>query len=296
MSATPFRHPVLAVSHGPGPLWLLKHGEQSRTSEPAKNVAGIWKKLYPKSSGAAPKPKRILLISAHWESYRHEQHEISRASAPDMIYDYGGFPPESYEFVYGAKGDAEFAEELQTLLSLRKIKSTLVERGFDHGTFVPLMLIRPQADIPVVTLSINGKLSTPAHFALGRALAPLREQDTLIICSGQATHGRRGHPGVPFEPNAFAFQEWLDGALTAETSTLSQAQREAELLKWTNAPGAEGAHPRAEHFIPFVVAAAAGMDTDTPAATKLYGGWGGNHLSYASYAWGVGGAVPASSA
>lgn len=287
MSTAPFRHPVLAVSHGPGPKWLLSHGEQSRTSTPAKNVAGIWKKLYPKGSSAL-KPKRILLISAHWESYRLEQHEISRASAPGMIYDYGGFPAESYELVYAAKGDAEFAEELHGLLAQRKIKSTLVDRGFDHGTFVPLMLLRPQADIPVVTLSINGKLSTPAHFALGCALAPLREQGTLIVCSGQATHGRQGHPGVQYEPNAFAFQEWLDLVLTAE-KPLTLSQREAALLQWASAPGAGEAHPRAEHFIPFVVAAAAGMDAETPEAAKLYGGWGGNHLSYATYAWGVAG-------
>lgn len=279
-----FRHPVLAVSHGPGPLWLLKSGEQSRSSEPAKNVAGIWKKLYPSSS---PKPKRILLISAHWESYRVEQHEISRASAPGMIYDYGGFPQESYEFVYSAKGDAEFAEELYNMLKQHKIKSSLVERGYDHGTFVPLMLIRPQADVPVVTLSINSKLNTKAHFDLGCALAPLRDQDTLIICSGQATHGRRGdtRPG-DIVPYALDFQEWLDKVFAAD-SGLSYAQRQEELLKWERVPSAAEAHPRSEHFIPFIVAAAAGMDRDAPAADKLYGGWGGNHLSYATYAWGV---------
>lgn len=291
MSATattsPFRHPVLAVSHGPGPLWLLKDGSQSRSSEPARNVAGIWKQIYPKGSNA-PTPKRILLISAHWESYRLEQHEISRASAPGMIYDYGGFPQESYEFVYGAKGDAAFAEELHQLLAQRKIKSTLVERGFDHGTFVPLMLIRPQADVPVVTLSINSKLNTAAHFALGQALAPLRDQDTLIICSGQATHGRAGHPGLARAPYALAFQEWLDNVLAPESGWSFEQRRDA-LLQWTStAPSAAEAHPRSEHFIPFIVAAAAGMDAAAaPAATKLFGGWGGNHLSYASYAWGI---------
>lgn len=281
LAMSDFRHPVLAVSHGPGPMWLLKSGSQNRSSEPAKNVAGIWKKLYPKSS---PKPKRILVISAHWESYR-QGHEISKASAPGMIYDYGGFPDESYELKYPAKGDTEFAEELYGLLAQHKIKSTLVDRGYDHGVFVPMMLIRPQADIPIVTLSINSKLNTRAHLDLGKALAPLREQGTLIVCSGQATHGRSGR--TPYiVPYALSFQEWLDKAFASE-SGLSYNQRYDELLKWESAPSANEAHPRTEHFIPFVVAAAAGMDDAAPAARKLFGGWGGDHLSYATYAWGV---------
>uniref|UniRef100_K3WK20 Extradiol ring-cleavage dioxygenase class III enzyme subunit B domain-containing protein n=1 Tax=Globisporangium ultimum (strain ATCC 200006 / CBS 805.95 / DAOM BR144) TaxID=431595 RepID=K3WK20_GLOUD len=276
-----FRHPVVAVSHGPGPMWLLKSGDQSRASEPAKNVAGIWKQIYAKG---APKPKRILVISAHWESYR-QGYEISRASTPDMIYDYGGFPDESYEFNYKAKGDAAFAEELYDLLAQHKIRSTLVERGYDHGVFVPMMLIRPQADIPIVTLSLNNKLNTKAHWDLGKALAPLREQGTLIICSGQATHGRGGR--TPYVvPYALTFQEWLDKVFTPE-SGLSYSQRYDELIQWERAPAARDAHPRTEHFIPFIVAAAAGMDAAAPAAYKLFGGWGWDHLSYASYAWGV---------
>ncbi|KAF1324561.1 Udp-n-acetylglucosamine--peptide n-acetylglucosaminyltransferase sec, partial [Globisporangium splendens] len=285
-----FRHPVLAVSHGPGPMWLLKSGDQNHTSEPARNVAGIWKKLYTKGT---PKPKRILVISAHWESYR-QGYEISRASAPDMIYDYGGFPDESYEFKYMAKGDTAFAEELYDLLSQHKIRSTLVERGYDHGVFVPMMLIRPQADIPIVTLSINNKLNTKAHWDLGKALAPLREQGTLIICSGQATHGRGGR--TPYVvPYALTFQEWLDKVFAPE-SGLSYNQRYDELIKWENAPAARDAHPRTEHFIPFIVAAAAGMDDAAPAAQKLFGGWGWSHLSYASYAWGISGETNMSAA
>ncbi|KAG7396164.1 hypothetical protein PHYBOEH_002661 [Phytophthora boehmeriae] len=197
-------HPVLAVSHGPGPLWLLKHGVENRSSKPARNVASIFKKLYP---GGANKPKQILLVSAHWETYR-VGFEISKSPAPGMLYDYEGFPPEAYKAVYAAKGDSDFANEVSALLSRSKIKATQVLRAFDHAAFVPMTLIRRQADIPVVTLSINWKLNARAHFELGRALAPLRDQDTLIICSGQATHGLPGH-GDDIPQSGLDFQECL---------------------------------------------------------------------------------------
>ncbi|RLN90373.1 hypothetical protein BBJ28_00009952 [Nothophytophthora sp. Chile5] len=204
-----------------------------------------------------------------------------------MLYDYEGFPPEAYKVVYGAKGDSEFANEVSTLLSRSKIKTTQTLRGFDHGAFVPMTLIRRQADIPVVTLSINWKLNPRAHFELGKALAPLRDQDTLIICSGQATHGQRGE-GDEVPQSALDFQDWLDEVVTTGESELTCAQRREQLLAWESAPGALQAHPRSDHFMPFLVAAGAGMEKSRPGATKLFGGWGiDNHLSYASYAWGI---------
>ncbi|KAL3668111.1 hypothetical protein V7S43_006974 [Phytophthora oleae] len=280
-------HPVIALSHGPGPLWLLKHGVENRTSKPARNVASIFKKIYP---GGAHKPKRILLVSAHWETYRLG-FEISKSPAPGMLFDYEGFPPDAYKVAYPAKGDADFANEVAALLSRSKIKATQVLRAFDHAAFVAMTLIRRQADIPVVTLSINWKLNARAHFELGRALAPLRDQDTLIICSGQATHGLRGE-GDEIPQSSLDFQAWLDMVLTkdeeGQEEGLTYAQRQIKLLAWDSAPGALEAHPRADHFMPFLVAAGAGMEKKAPEATKLYGGWGvDNHLSYATYAWGT---------
>ncbi|KAG2829512.1 hypothetical protein PC116_g11866 [Phytophthora cactorum] len=281
-----YHHPVLALSHGPGPLWLLKHGVENCTSKPARNVASIFKKLYP---GGAHKPKRILLVSAHWETYRIG-FEISKSPSPGMLFDYEGFPPDAYKVVYPAKGDADFANEVATLLSRSKIKATQVLRAFDHAAFVPLTLIRRQADIPVVTLSINWKLNAHAHFELGRALAPLRDQDTLIICSGQATHGLRGE-GDAIPQSGLDFQAWLDSVLTRGEEgqeEVTYAQRQEKLLAWESAAGAFEAHPRADHFMPFLIAAGAGMEKKVPQATKLYGGWGiKNHLSYATYAWGA---------
>ncbi|TYZ66893.1 hypothetical protein PybrP1_004053, partial [[Pythium] brassicae (nom. inval.)] len=187
-----------------------------------------------------------------------------------------GFPSESYEFVYATKGDAKFAEELHGMLAQHKIKTTLVDRGFDNCTFVPLMLTRPQADIPVVTRSINGKLSTSAHFALGHALAPLREQGTLIVCSGQATH-----------------EVARLGAYDRETADSSAARGGCAAVGERTKRTRSTPSRRALHLL--VIAAAAGMDADTSEAAKLFGDWEGNHLSYATYARGVAGAGPSSS-
>lgn len=279
-------HPVVVVSHGPGPLWLLKSGAENRQSLPARNMASVLKRLYPR--GAAL-PKRILLVSAHWETYR-VGFEISRSPSPGMLYDYEGFPAEASELVYPAKGDADFAEEVAAALARSKIRVTPVLRAFDHAAFVPMALMRRQADIPVVTMSINWKLNTKAHLDLGRALAQFRDRDTLIVCSGQATHGMANTSELSADgisTDAEQFQGWLDEVLT-NASELTFQQRQERLLAWeTKAPFAAQAHPRPEHFMPFLVAAGAGMDKHKPEATKLFGGWGGSCLSYASYAWGL---------
>ncbi|GAB9468280.1 Udp-n-acetylglucosamine--peptide n-acetylglucosaminyltransferase sec [Globisporangium polare] len=288
-SQAPFRHPVVVVSHGPGPLWLLDDGfhGMNKHCEAARNVASVFRKIYGSSPSKQPLPKRILFVSAHWESRRYG-FEISKSPAPEMIYDYGGFPDESYEVVYPAKGDPSFAAKIKDVLASNEITATLVERGYDHGVFVPMSLIRPEADIPVVTVSINDRLSASDHFALGKALAPLRDEDTLIICSGQATHNLRAgfNPGEPVARWAQEFESWLDATFATE-STMSYEERKAAVEKWPSAPSAKKAHPTPDHFTPFVVAMGAGMEPEQPAATKLFGGWGVGQLSFASYAWGV---------
>eukprot|EP00644_Phytophthora_capsici_P004208 jgi/Phyca11/7112/fgenesh1_pm.PHYCAscaffold_17_\ len=253
-----FRQPVVAVSHGAGPLWLLDDDTAglSKNSQSAKNQL----------------PKRILFVSAHWEA-RSTGLEISKSAAPEMLYDYSGFPPESYELVYGAKGDP-----------------ALVDRPYDHGTFVPMFLMRPQADIPIVTMSINDRmLDAKDHFELGRALAPLRDEDTLIITSGQATHNMYADwfpEGHPIEPWALEFQNWLDKTLST-TSTQTYSERMESITAWKKAPYASKCHRTPDHFTTFVVGAGAGMEENSPAAKKLNGGWGLGHMSFASYAWGV---------
>ncbi|KAG2841380.1 hypothetical protein PC116_g6256 [Phytophthora cactorum] len=281
---TSFHHPVVAVSHGPGPLWLLSSGfaGMSNSSLPARTLTTTFEKLYPKGENL---PKRILFVTAHWES-ESSGFEISNAAKPEMIYDYYGFPSEAYNVVYPAEGDSAFAQKVKEQLEKYNIKAKLVGRGFDHGVYVPMLLIRPEADIPIVTMSINSRLSNQDHFDLGKAIAPFRDEDTLIFCSGQATHNMRAsreHTN-PLMPWAAAFQGWLDNTLTSE-STLGYSERGVSIIDWPNAPAARLAHPTPDHFVPFVTAAGAGMEENRPAAEKLFGGWGMGHMSFASYAW-----------
>ncbi|EGZ16724.1 hypothetical protein PHYSODRAFT_330777 [Phytophthora sojae] len=195
---------------------------------------------------------------------------------------------EAYDVVYPVKGDPAFARQVKEQLQKSNIQSQLVDRGFDYGVFVPMLLIRPDADIPIVTMSINSGLSNQAHVDLGKAIAPFRDEDTLIFCWGQATHNMRAsrEPTNPLMPWAAAFQGWLDNTLTSESS-LSCSQRGGRIVDWPSAPAARLAHPTPDHFPPFVAAAGAGMEENKPEAEKLFGGWGMGHMSFASYAWGV---------
>ncbi|GMF16984.1 unnamed protein product [Phytophthora fragariaefolia] len=205
-----------------------------------------------------------------------------------MIYDYYGFPQEAYDHVYPAKGDPVFAQRVKEQLEANKIKAKLVNRGFDHGVFVPMLQIRPQADIPIVTISINSYLSNQDHFDLGKAIAPLRDEDTLILCSGQSTHNLRGMSSrsPALIEGTHAFQAWLDDTLSSK-SKLDLQERVKAITSWRSAPGARFAHPSPDHFMPFIVGAGAGMDEKEPGAQALFGGWGIEHLSFANYAWGI---------
>ncbi|CEG41159.1 conserved hypothetical protein [Plasmopara halstedii] len=279
-----FRHPVVTLSHGPGPLWLLSSGFAGldKNSESARQLTTIFDKLYPKKSNL---PKRILYVSAHWDS-ESDGFEISSAANPNMIFDYHGFSDEAYQVKYPAKGDPEFAQKVKKHLEKNHIKAKLVDRGFDHGVFVPMVLIRPEADIPIVTMSINLRLSNKAHFDLGKAIAHFRNDDTLILCSGQATHNLRASCDLKHTPVEWAaqFQGWLDSTFTSE---LSYGQRHDQIINWSVAPAAKLAHPTPDHFIPFVVGAGAGMEESKSEAEKLFGGWGMGHMSFATYAWGI---------
>ncbi|GMF54020.1 unnamed protein product [Phytophthora fragariaefolia] len=281
-----FRHPVVAVSHGPGPLWLLSSGfaGMNKSSLAARTLSSTFEKLYPKGTNL---PKRILVVTAHWES-DSSGFEISNAAKPDMIYDYYGFPQEAYDVNYPAKGDPAFAQKVKMQLEKNNLKAKLVNRGFDHGVYVPMLLIRPEADIPIVTMSINSRLDSKAHFDLGKAIAPFRDEDTLIFCSGQATHNMRASrdPNNPIMDWAAAFQGWLDNTLTAD-SKLSYGQRGDQIINWAATPAARLAHPTPDHFLPFVVAVGAGMEETKPEADKVFGQWGMGHMSFATYAWGV---------
>jgi 4,5-DOPA dioxygenase extradiol len=282
-----FRHPIVAVSHGPGPLWLLATGfdGMNKDARPAKLLLSLFDKLYPTGEHL---PKRILLVSAHFES-DSSGFEISNAANPEMIYDYYGLPDEAYDVVYPARGDPAFAQKVKEQLEKNNLKAKLVNRGFDHGAFVPMALIRPQADIPVVNMSINSYMSNQDHFNLGKAIARFRDEDTLIICSGQSTHNLRGisSRSPALMEGARAFQSWLDDALSSSSSK-SLEERTKEITTWQDsAPAVRLAHPSPDHFMPFVVAAGAGMEYKRPGAQPFFGGWGMGPLAFANYAWGI---------
>jgi len=235
---------IIFLPHGGGPLPLL--------NEPShKGIISFLLSL----SKRVHRPKAILLISAHWEE---SIATVSSSPKPSMIYDYGGFPEESYSIQYPAIGDVELATRVKLLLTTRNIPVRLdAERGFDHGTFVPLKLIYPKADIPVVQLSLLKNLNAQAHIDLGKAIASLSEENILIIGSGSSFHNlslmRQPHPEA--EMRAQAFDVWLNSILKEDSYIQEQA-----LTNWDSvAPYARFCHPKEEHLLPLHVCLGAAL-------------------------------------
>ncbi len=242
------RMPVAFLPHGGGPWPFVDLGMDKAELEA---LAG-----YLRSVRNLPKtaPKALLVISAHWEE---AVPTLMTAARPPMLYDYYGFPPESYRITWPAPGAPELATRVGALLGAAGFPSAVdAQRGFDHGTFVPLKLAWPDADVPTLQLSLKRGLDPKEHLALGRALAPLRDEGVFILGSGMSFHNMRAF----WDPNAGAgaktFDQWLQ-----ETVALPQAQRDERLANWSAAPSARFAHPREEHLLPLmVVAGAAGAD------------------------------------
>jgi aromatic ring-opening dioxygenase catalytic subunit (LigB family) len=211
---------------------------------------------YLRSLRTLPKtpPKALLVISAHWEE---AVPTVMTSERPPLLYDYYGFPREAYEITWPAPGDPARAARVQELLTTAGFEPGAdAERGFDHGTFVPLKLAFPDADVPTVQLSLTRGLDPAEHLAIGRALAPLRDEGVFIIASGMTFHDLRAFRSPGSAPVSEAFDAWL-----RETMTLEQPEREQRLVLWTRAPAARLAHPREEHLLPLMVAAgAAGAD------------------------------------
>jgi aromatic ring-opening dioxygenase catalytic subunit (LigB family) len=205
------------------------------------------------------KPKAILVVSGHWEA---PEFTVSTGTRPPMEYDYYGFPEHTYHIQYPAPGSPELASRVQALLAQAGIHAGEdASRGFDHGTFVPLVLMYPEADVPVVMLSLKSSYDAQEHVRLGQALAPLREEGVLIVGSGLNYHNMRGFGRAESTPIAEAFEAYLETAIgQAHADT-----RNGMLVHWEEAPGARLAHPREDHLLPLMVAAgAAGDDTGRP--------------------------------
>ena len=245
--------PTYFVSHGGGP-WPFMKNEYGKTYLKL-NIA-----LQDIVRQIGTTPKAILLISAPWEE---PEFTLMSSSAPGMIYDYKGFPDYTYQISYPAPGSPALAAQVKALLDDAGITARLDDqRGFDHGMYSALYPMYPNADVPVVQLSLKKQLDPETHLALGRALEPLRHEGVLIIGSGLSFHNLR-----IFGPNGYgasaAFDAWLQTTLIQS----DPAQRNDLLKNWSQAPSAREAHPREEHLLPLMVAVGA---AEAEAASCFY--------------------------
>lgn len=232
------RQPAIFVSHGSPTLPL------------ERNAATDFLRQLGSSLG---RPEAVLVVSAHWDTARPA---VSSATEPETIYDFYGFPPELYRLRYPAPGAPGLAKRVAGLLDENDLPAQIdPERGLDHGAWTPLILMYPEADIPVTQLSIQSRLGPGHHVRLGKALRPLRDEGVLMVASGGATHNlrelrhQRGSPAP--QPWTVEFNEWLASALLSGRNADLVAYRE-------KAPHAVRNHPTDEHLIPLFVALGAG--------------------------------------
>lgn len=251
------RLPVLYLPHGGGPLPLL--------GEPSHQALVQFLQAIPQRLGM---PRAIVVISAHWET---PVISVTAGAQPPLLYDYYGFPPESYRIQYPAQGDPALALQIVEMVQSAGFAAEADgQRGFDHGMFVPLLLMYPQAQIPVVQVSLLQGLDPARHVALGKALAPLRQQGVLIVGSGMSFHNMQAFYHTPESEQGGwlrAFDEWLretccDPGLAAE-------EREQRLIDWLQAPHARYNHPREEHLLPLQVCFGAAL-ADSPVAETVF--------------------------
>ena len=239
------KFPTVFINHGGGPLPLL--GRQPALVENMKEVVA---KYLPKEP-----PKAIVVLSAHWES---DPIRITSSKQPSMYYDYGGFPPETYEYQYPAPGSPDLAHRIQQLLGDNGLKSQLDEkRGYDHGVFIPLMIMYPEANIPVVCVSLHQSLDAELNMKIGSSLEPLREDDILIMGSGYSFHnmGAFFNSSEKTVKASVDFNEWLKTVIMGGSSSSTYLE---QLQNWKLAPGGTMSHPREEHLLPLLIVAAAG--------------------------------------
>lgn len=239
--------PTLFVPHGGGPCFFMDW-----TMGPPDTWDRMAAWLRQLASTLPSRPRAVLVISGHWEA---DAFTAGSNPRPPLIYDYYGFPEHTYQLKYDAPGSPELASRAVELLASSGLPArTDPERGYDHGVFVPFKLIFPNADVPVVQLSLRHGLRPDEHLAAGRALAPLREEGVLIVGSGMSYHNLRGFGPAAAEPSA-QFDAWLTRAVTAPPG-----ERDAALARWESAPAARTAHPREEHLLPLMVVAGAAAD------------------------------------
>jgi aromatic ring-opening dioxygenase catalytic subunit (LigB family) len=198
------------------------------------------------------KPSAIIVVSAHWEAALPT---ITAGASPSLIYDYYGFPQESYTIEYPCPGEPSLASQVQKALGKAGIEARLDgERGFDHGLFVPLKIMYPDADVPCVQMSLVNSLDPLQHIRIGQALRALKKDNLLIIGSGFSFHNMRAF----FAPESIesremneSFETWLID--TCSNTGIEEEERTQRLSDWHKAPYARFCHPREEHLLPLHV-------------------------------------------
>lgn len=251
--------PTYFISHGGGPWpWI---------PQMAQALAPLARSLAALPTELPQPPKAILMISGHWEG---PEYAVMHSARPPMLYDYSGFPPETYHIQYPAPGAPDLAEHTADLIRAAGLPTRLDDRrGYDHGTFVPAYVMYPQAQIPLFQVSMRSHYDPAEHIALGQALAPLRAQGVLIVGSGLSYHNL-GLFGPGARVPSHAFDIWL-----TQTLALPPAQRTQELLDWEMAPYARTCHAREDHLIPLFAALGAAENdiaTRTYHQTGIFGG------------------------
>ncbi len=250
--------PALFVSHG-APSLVLEDGPTQQ--------------FFRRFGAEMERPRAIVCISAHWETARTA---AGLAEAPEMIYDFSGFPRPLYEVKYPAPGDPALGAVILKSLADAGIDAVGdPSRGFDHGVWSPLVLLFPDANIPVVSVSVQPNLSAQHHFAVGRAMRKLREENVLIIGSGSATHNLAELGRRPLPPHAEQFEQWLcDSIVEGRTD---------DLIDWeTHGPQARRNHPTPEHFLPLFAPLGAAAE---PRGRILHRRFEYGSLSMAAFAW-----------
>ena len=244
--------PALYISHGGGPMPLLTKDDPCAVK--LRSIAAALKKS----------PDAILVITAHWAA--QTGFHVSAGVSHSLLFDYSGFPSESYNYKYNVNGEPNIAEKVIKSLNEFGIPCNGDnKRGYDHGVFVPLMIMFPDANIPVVAMSINIGLDPSLHLRAGKAIAKLREMNVMIIGSGSSFHNfeyffardeKKIREGVAASR---AFDRFLVNTLTSPT--ISSEQREEKLLQWSSAPSALQCHPmgQEEHLIPLHVVVGASL-------------------------------------
>lgn len=250
--AKPPRLPTWFIPHGGGPCffmdWTLMGGPANTWDATAAWLRGLADQL-------PARPKAVVVVSGHWEE---SAFTAASGQAPSLIYDYTGFPPHTYQLKYPAPGAPDLAQRIVNLLTDAGLPAQSdTGRGFDHGIFIPFLLIFPDADIPVVALSLKHGLDPAEHLAAGEALQCLRDEGVLIVGSGMSYHNM----GAFRTPAASEPSEVFDRWLTEAVRDPDRRKRRESLVNWSDAPAARNAHPEEEHLLPLMVAAGAAMES-----------------------------------